>query len=144
MILPLSAWSSICNSASTIAICAAMPTLIVWLCLKTRNQKFNKRIELAKLAIDKNPSLDIDDFLSKISSEKKTYAQKSVTLILISSILLFLGLAATAVSIIFHSQDIQDGYLFFSVVACVLLGIGLSFLVAFLYARNLIHKGILK
>lgn len=144
MILATTAWSQVSSALSLISILAVMPTLIVWLCLKAKNQKFDKRIELAKIAIEKDPSLDLEDFLAKLTPEKKTFAQKSVTFILVSGILLFLGLAAITLALVFHSQGVEDGYAVFGVVGCVLLGVGLAFLVSFLYSRKLVRKGMLK
>lgn len=144
MILATTAWSYISDALSLIAIFAVMPTLIVWLCLKARSQKFDKRIELAKIAIEKDPSLDLEDFLAKLTPEKKTNAQKSVTFLLVSSIILFLGLAAMTIALVFHSQGVEDGFAVFGIAGCVLLGVGLAFLVSFLYSRKLVRKGILK
>lgn len=144
MILATTAWMYISNALSFIAIFAVMPTLVVWICMKKRNQKYYRQIELAKNAIEKDPSLNLEDFLAKLTPAKKTYAQKSVSLVLISSILLFLGLGATAIAFVFNSRDIDDGFVLFGITACVLLALGFAFLVSFLYTRKLVHKGLLK
>lgn len=143
IILATTAWSQISDALTAIAICAVMPTLIVWFNLKIRNRKFEKRIELAKIALEKDPSLDMGEYLAKLTPAKKTFAQKSVTLILVSSILIFLGLAAATIAIVFNSKDIEDGFAFFGIVACIFLGLGLAFLVSFFYTRKLVRKGIL-
>lgn len=144
MILAATAWRYISNALSLIAIFAVMPTLVVWICMKKRNQKYYRQIELAKNAIEKDPSLNLEDFLAKLTPAKKTYAQKSVSLVLISSILLFLGLGATAIAFVFNSKGIDDGFVFFGITACILLALGFAFLVSFLYTRKLVHKGLLK
>lgn len=144
MILATNAWAHISDALSLIVIFAAMPTLIVWICLKARNQMFDKKIQMAKMAIEKDPSLNLQEFLTKSTPKKKTYAEKSISYVLVSSILLFLGLGATTLALVFHSQDIEDGFAFFGIAACVLLGIGLAFLVSFFYVKKLIRKGILK
>lgn len=144
MILATTAWMYISNALSLISILAVMPTLVVWICLKNRNQKYDRQIELAKSAIEKDPSLNLEDFLAKLSPAKRTYAQKSVSLVLISSILLFLGLGATAIALVFNSKGIDDGFVFFGITACILLALGFAFLVSFLYTRKLVHKGLLK
>lgn len=143
IILSTTAWSQISDALSAITICAAMPTLIVWLCLRVKNKQFEKRIELAKIALEKDPSLDMGEYLAKLAPAKKTFAQKSVTLILVSSILVFLGLASATSALVFNSRDIQDGFAFFGIMACVFIGLGLAFLVSFFYMRKLVRKGIL-
>lgn len=143
IILATTAWSQISDALTAITICAVMPTLIVWFNLKFRNRQFEKRIELAKIALEKDPSLDMGEYLAKLTPAKKTFAQKSVTLILVSSILIFLGLAAATIAIVFNSKDIEDGFAFFGIVACIFLGLGLAFLVSFFYTRKLVRKGIL-
>lgn len=144
MILATNAWAHISEALSLIAIFAAMPTLIVWICLMARNQMFDKKIEMAKIAVEKDPSLNLQDFLTKSAPTKKTYAQKSISYVLVSCICLFLGLGASAMAIVFKLQDIEDGFAFFGMGACVLLGCGLAFLVSFFYVKKLIRKGILK
>jgi len=144
MILATTTWMYISNALSLISILAVMPTLVVWICLRKRNQKYDRQIELAKSAIEKDPSLNLEDFLAKLSPAKRTYAQKSVSLVLISSILLFLGLGATVIALVFNSKGIDDGFVFFGITTCILLALGFAFLVSFLYTRKLVHKGLLK
>ena len=146
MILATVAWYSITEALKEIAIFAVMPTLVVWICLKARNKKFDMEVDLAKTAVEKDPSLNMEDFLAKLSPVKRTYAQKSVSLVLVSCILLFIGILTAAFTLYFHySMDgNEDGVLFFGVVASVLLSVGLAFLVTFFYTKRLLRKGQLK
>ncbi|MCQ2168605.1 MAG: hypothetical protein MJY69_08120 [Bacteroidales bacterium] len=147
MILETVAWYSITEALTKTAVFAIMPTLVVWICLKARNKKFEMSADLAKKAIEKDPSLNMADFLAKLSPVKKTYAQKSVSLLMISCILLFLGLFAAvfAALILHYSMDInEDGIIFLGIVAFALLAVGLAFLVVFFYTKKLIGKGQLK
>jgi len=134
----------ISNALTLIAIFAVMPSLVVWICLKARNQKYDRQIEFATRVLEKDPSLNLEDFFAKLSPAKRTYAQKSVSLVRSSCILLFLGLAATALAIVFNSEDIEEGFVAFGIAACFLLAVGLAFLVSFLYAQKLVRKGLLK
>lgn len=147
MILDTVVWYSISEALTKIAILAIMPTLVVWACLKARNKKFDMVADLAKTAAEKDPSLNMEDFLAKLSPVKRTYVQKSVSLLMISCILLFLGLFAAvfAALILHYSMDInEDGIIFLGIVAFVLLAVGLAFLVVFLFTKKLIGKGQLK
>lgn len=144
MILSTLAWESISDGLSLISIFAVMPTLVVWICLKSRNQRYDRQIELAKRAIDKDPSLNLEDFLEKLSPAKRTYAEKSVSIVMAFSIFLFLGLAAAAIALVFNSRGVEDGFAFFGIVACILLAVGLALLVSFFYTKRLIRKGLLK
>ena len=144
MILATVAWYSIFEALTEIAIFAVMPTLIVLICLQTTRKKFEKRIELVKSAMEKDPSLNMEDLMAKISPAKRTYAQKSVTLLLISCILLFLGVASALFALYFSSKAAEEPFILFGIIACVLLAVGLSFLVSFFYTRKLVRKGELK
>ena len=145
MILETVAWYPIFQALTEIAVFAVMPTLVVWICLKARNKKFDRKVDLAKTAVEKDPSLNMEDFLAKLSPVKRTYAQKSVTLVLISCILLILGIFTSAITLYFHSIGMnEDAILFFGIVACVLLAVGLAFLITFFYTKRLIGKGQLK
>lgn len=146
MILDTVVWYSISEALTKIAILAIMPTLVVWTCLKARNKKFDMVADLAKTAAEKDPSLNMEDFLAKLSPVKRTYAQKSVSHLMISCILLFLGLFAAAFALILrYAMDVnQDGIIFLGIVAFILLAVGLAFLVVFFYTKKLIGKGQLK
>ena len=147
MILDTVVWYSISEALTKIAILAIMPTLVVWACLKARNKKFDMVADLAKTAAEKDPSLNMEDFLAKLSPVKRTYVQKSVSLLMISCILLFLGLFAAvfAALILHYSMDInEDGIIFLGIVAFFLHSVGLAFLVVFLFTKKLIGKGQLK
>jgi len=132
------------DALTLISIFAVMPSFVVWTCLKARNQKYDREIELAMRVIEKDPSLNFEDVLAKLSPAKKTYAQKSVSLVRISSILLFLGLAAITISLVFDSEDIEEGFFIFGITACILLALGFAFLVSFFYTQKLVRKGLLK
>lgn len=145
MILETVAWYPISQALTEIAVFAVMPTLVVWTIMKSRNRKFDMEVDLAKTAVEKDPSLNMEDFLAKLSPVKRTYAQKSVTLVFISCILLILGIFTSAITLYFHSIDMnEDAILFFGIVACVLLAVGLAFLITFFYTKRLIGKGQLK
>lgn len=144
MILDTTAWIYISEALGLISIFAAMPTLIVLICLTTTRKKFEKRIEFVKTAMEKDPSLNMEDLMAKISPAKRTYAQKSVTLLLISCILLFLGVASALFALYFSSKAAEEPFILFGIIACVLLAVGLSFLVSFFYTRKLVRKELLK
>ena len=144
MILDTTAWIYISDALGAIGIFAAMPTLVVLICLTTTRKKFEKRIEFVKMAMEKDPSLNMEDLMAKISPAKRTYAQKSVTLLLISCILLFLGVASALFALYFSSKAAEEPFILFGIIACVLLSVGLSFLVSFFYTRKLVRKELLK
>ena len=145
MILETVAWYPISQALTEIAVFAVMPTLVVWTIMKSRNRKFDMEVDLAKTAVEKDPSLNMEDFLAKLSPVKRTYAQKSVTLVLISCILLILGIFTAGITLYFRSIDMnEDAILFFGIVACVLLAVGLAFLITFFYTKRLLGKGQLK
>ena len=144
MILDTTAWIYISDALGAIGIFAVMPTLVVLICLETTRKKFEKRVELVKTAMEKDPSLNMEDLMAKISPAKRTYAQKSVTFLLISCILLFLGVASALFALYFSSKAAEDPFILFGIIACVLLAVGLSFLVSFFYTRKLVRKELLK
>ena len=86
MILDTTAWIYISDALGAIGIFAVMPTLIVLICLQTTRKKFEKRIELVKSAMEKDPSLNMEDLMAQISPAKRTYAQNKNRRISISII----------------------------------------------------------
>lgn len=127
-----------------IGICCVLPILIVSMTLKSNKNKFNRRMDIVKMAIEKDSTLDLEQLIEKISPRKKTYAEKSVSMLLVSFILNFLGIGAVILSQVFRSKGVEDGHYIFLIGACVLLGVGLSFLVSYFAAQRLIKKGLVK
>lgn len=60
----LTVTSQICAMLQVVIICAVMPTAIVLILSRAKTRTMKERSELAKFALEKNPNLDMEEFLS--------------------------------------------------------------------------------
>ena len=54
----------------------ALPILYVWLTQRNKQNETDKRSEIAMAIIEKNPDIDIQEFLNKLNPPKESYKEK--------------------------------------------------------------------
>ena len=59
-----------------IACGCVLPIMIVWLTIRESMNKTNQRTKIMLAAIEKNPDLDIEELMEKISPKKKLLKEK--------------------------------------------------------------------
>ena len=57
-----------------IACGCVLPIVIVWLAIRSEMNKTNQRTQIVLAAIEKNPDMDLEDLMAKISPKKKLLA----------------------------------------------------------------------
>ena len=76
-----------------VGICVILPISIVAMVLGRKKHEMNKRTEILLAAIEKNAELDVDEYLRKMSPNKKTIKERLITKLLWGSVLSALGFA---------------------------------------------------
>ena len=54
----------------------ALPILYVWLTQRNKQNETDKRSEIAMAIIEKNPDIDVQEFLNKLNPPKESYKEK--------------------------------------------------------------------
>ena len=62
-----------------VAICVILPISIVAIVVGKKRHEMNKRTEILLAAIEKNAELDVDEYLRKMSPNKKTIKERLIT-----------------------------------------------------------------
>ena len=72
-----------------------VPLLVIWMILRYYKNKTDKRAQIVQAAIEKNPDMDIEEFIKKLSPKQKTklLKEKLLTKLLWGGIIAFLGIA---------------------------------------------------
>ena len=121
-----------------------LPIMVVWLIIRESMNKTNQRTQIVLAAIEKNPDMDIEELMKKISPKKKLLKEKLLTKLLWGSIVAFLGIALLGYCIVqgyvggMPTAALQQ----FSLFGAVLLGIGIAFLINYYVGRKLLAKEI--
>ena len=71
--------NSIIDSLVPIACGVVLPILMVWLYYRNEQLEATKRSEIVMAAIEKNPDVDVQEFLSKLNPPKKSYKEQLMT-----------------------------------------------------------------
>lgn len=121
-----------------------LPIMVVWLIIRESMNKTNQRTQIVLAAIEKNPDMDIEELMKKISPKKKLLKEKLLSKLLWGGIIAFLGIALLGYCIVqgyvggMPTAALQQ----FSLFGAVLLGIGIAFLVNYYVGRKLLAKEI--
>ena len=127
-----------------IACGCVLPIMIVWFTIRESMNKTNQRTKIVLAAIEKNPDMDIEELMKKISPKKKLLKEKLLSKLLWGGIIAFLGIALLGYCIVqgyvggMPTAALQQ----FSLFGAVLLGIGIAFLINYYVGRKLLAKEI--
>ena len=59
----------------SLGICVVLPVLIVWLIMRKQTNDTNKRTEIILAALEKNPNLQIEEFIKQLNPPKRTFGK---------------------------------------------------------------------
>lgn len=121
-----------------------LPIMVVWFMVRESINKTNQRTQIVLAALEKNPDIDIEELMKKISPKKKLLKEKLLSKLLWGGIIAFLGIALLGYCIVqgyvggMPKAALQQ----FSLFGAVLLGIGIAFLINYYVGRKLLAKEI--
>ena len=126
-----------------IGICVILPIIIVWLIMRRKTNETNRRTEVLLAAIEKNPDMDMEDFIKKMNPKTKTTKERLMNRLLWGLVFIAIG-ASTLLSALY--QDYQGGagldyFPIYSGSGCLLL-IGISFVAVFFISKRMLAKEI--
>ena len=127
-----------------IACGCVLPILIIWFVVRQQMSETNKRSQIVLAAIEKNPDMDIEELIRKISPKKKLLKEKLLTKLLWGCLAGFLGLGFLGIAMWLgfvggsHPDDITVAAL----TGAVLLGIGIAFLINYALGKKMLAKEI--
>ena len=67
---------SIIKSLVPIAIAVVLPIIMAWLSYRNKQHETDKRSEIVTAIIEKNPDIDVQEFLDKLNPPKESYKEK--------------------------------------------------------------------
>ena len=127
-----------------IACGCILPIFAIWMGIRKEMNETNTRTQIALAAIEKNPDLDIEELMKKISPKKKLLKEKLLSKLLWGSIITFLGVALIGFCIVqaFVGGMPTTALQQFSLFGAVLSGIGIAFLVNYYVGKRMLAKEI--
>ena len=136
-------FNSLFNNLVPIAICGAMPVLVVWLGIRNKKMETENRTKIVLAAIEKNPDIDLEELIRKITptSKPKLLKQQLLTKLLIGSIISLVGFAGLCANIWIGFVGSAPTEMLFIMggISGIVMAIGVAFLVNYFVDDALIH-----
>ena len=123
-----------------IALGCVLPIVIVWLKVRLHMNETNKRTQIVLAAIEKNPDMDIEELIMRISPKKKLLKEKLLEKLLWGCITTLLGIGLIGCHIyvdISTNSTTPCGF-----IGTILLAVGIAFLVNYNLGKKLLVKEI--
>ena len=127
-----------------IACGCVLPIMIVWLSIRESMNKTNQRTKIVLAAIEKNPDMDIEELMEKISPKKKLLKEKLLSKLLWGSIIALLGISFLVYGLLVDYRGGMDTNdlirIYFA--GGILLAVGIAFLVNYRLGKKMLAKEI--
>lgn len=125
-----------------IAICCVLPIVVVWLVYRQKIMVSRDRTRIVLAAIEKNPDMDLEELMAKISPKKKLLKEKLLTKLLWGGIIAFVGFSIFASNLWLDYLGGADPEMLFLLYVSggVLFGTGLAFIINYLVGKKMLAK----
>ena len=125
-----------------IAICCVLPIMLVWFVIRKKINDTNQRTQIVLAAIEKNPEMDIEEIMKKISPKPRLLKEKLLTKLLWGclAILLGIGLIGTGAWMGYVGGSVPDDIYAVVCSGLIALGVGIAFLVNYFVGKKMLAK----
>ncbi len=139
-------FTSLFNNLVPIAIFGAMPVLIIWLIVRHKKEETENRTKIVLAAIEKNPDIDLEELLRKVTPNprKKLLKQQLLTKLLIGSIISLVGFAGLcAILWLGYAGSAPTEMLFImGEISGIVMAVGVASLVNYFVGKKMLAKEI--
>ena len=137
---------SLISDLIPMGLVVVLPILYVWLTERNKQHETDKRSEIAMAVIEKNPDIDVQEFLNKLNPPKESYKEKMLKImhyeVLWGTICTIGGIVTILVTITLSILQGFDGAVIpiGSVFGVVPLAVGCGLLVAYNNAKKTLNN----
>ena len=137
-------WVEFINILPVILCGCVLPIIFIWMETRQKMNETNARTQIVTAALEKNPDMDVEELLKKISPKKKLLKEKLLTKLLWGFITSLLGIGLIVLGIYMKSGglgidvDVQTALCF----GLILLAIGAAFIINYGVGRKMLAKEI--
>lgn len=126
-----------------IACGCVLPIMMIWLHIRRKMHETNTRTRIVLAAIEKNPEMDIEELLDKMTPKRQLLKEKLLSKLLWGSLCTLSGTGLTVFGIIWlcfiggTDTDEPTGCIY---TGLLLLGIGIAFLINYVVGKKMLAK----
>ena len=127
-----------------IACGCVLPIIAIWLIVRQKMNESKDRTQIITTAIEKNPDMDIEELMKKISPKQKMLKEKLLSKLLWGFITSLLGIGLTILAIYLKSSGtgIEDDFLTAISFGLILIAIGAAFIINYGVGKKMLAKEI--
>lgn len=128
-----------------IGLTCIVPIFIVWFSTRRKMNEANRRTEIAMAALEKNPDMDIEELMEKLSPKKtKLFKEKLLGKLLWGVICIVAGLAVFGVGVYSLAAEIgyRDDNTVIMAIGGVIFAVGIALTVNYFAGMKLLAKEI--
>lgn len=122
-----------------------LPIVIIWLGLREKMNETNARTQIVTAALEKNPNMDVEELLEKMTPKQKLLKEKLLTKLLWGCITAILGIGLMFLGFYLKTQAAYSSDSEFIVPICfgvILLGVGGAFIINYGVGKKMLAKEI--
>ena len=125
-----------------IAICCVLPIMLVWFVIRKKMNETNQRTQIVLAAIEKNPDMDIEEIMKKISHKPRLLKEKLLTKLLWGCLTTLLGIGLIGFGIFLGENQLggTNDPLTAICFGLIALGVGIAFLVNYFIGKKMLAK----
>ena len=121
-----------------------LPIVVIWLGIRQKMNETNQRTKIVLAAIEKNPDMDIEELMKKISPKKKLLKEKLLSNLLWGSVIALFGISILVYALLVDYRGGMDPNdlirIYFT--GGILLAIGIAFLAHYHISKKMLAKEI--
>ena len=119
-----------------------LPIVIIWLIVRRRMNETNARTQIALAAIEKNPDMDIEELLKKISTKGRLLKEKLLTKLLWGCLTTLFGIGLIGFGIYLSANRLggTDDPMTAVCFGLISLGVGIAFLINYFVGKKMLTK----
>jgi len=127
-----------------IACGCVLPIMLVWLGIRQSMNETNQRTQIVLAAIEKNPDMDIEELIKKISPKKKLLKEKLLSKQQWGCVTTLLGIGFMVIGLCLDYKGgmVSDDLLMCYFAGGILLAIGIAFLISYYVGKRMLAKEI--
>ena len=123
-----------------IACGCVLPIFAIWMGIRKEINESKNRTQVLLSAIEKNPDVDIEELMTKISPKKKLLKEKLLNKLLAGSITTFLGIGFLGYTAYMSYVGGSSKLELFALAGIILLGVGIALLINYFVGKKMLVK----
>ena len=143
-------WVEFINMLPIILCGCVLPIIFIWMETRRKMNETNTRTQIVTAALEKNPDMDVEELLKKISPKKKLLKEKLLSKLLWGCITSIIGVGLIGFGIflinkisnntqkIYMADDVETAIAF----GVILLAVGAAFIINYGVGRKMLAKEI--